>query len=532
MVQFVCRPTSGFDPASEIKVAKALESLDDEWTIIHSVAWQGRRGKRQGDGEADFVLLSKSVGAIILEVKGGGVFLESGRWMSEDRHGDMYPIKDPFVQATASKVALHKWLSDTLSLDVPTMHAVAFPDVSMPPNLGPAGRPEIVIDRSGLTDITGRVEKIVSHWNLSCSLGAKEMKRIVNALAPTVAVRRTLADDTYDAEHALVRLTDEQRRAFSGLRRARRAAVFGGPGTGKTLLASEKAAQLADEGHKTLLVCYNALLAQALARSEVLKDVRVSTYHSLCFSELKRAGLAIPTPVPEAWWEHDAPLSLIEACGVSKENYDAIVVDEGQDFSADWLQSLVAILSDGVASPFYVFADADQKLWSRNWEPEPDWFPYELTINCRNTEPIASRVRAVVRKDGSSLGASGPTPKWSQKDKSADVPDFVCNLVARLIEDGFEASDIAVLCEDAVIARELAQKSVGSAVFCQFGGKGVVAETIARFKGLDAPAVVLVLKDGNLEPDRDAYVGFSRARSYLHVVGPTARQRPTHWNDS
>ncbi|MCB9931543.1 MAG: AAA family ATPase [Alphaproteobacteria bacterium] len=182
------------------------------------------------------------------------------------------------------------------------MHAVAFPDVSVPPNLGPAGTPQIVIDRSGMTNIVGCLQIIISHWNPKCALRLKELKRIVNALAPTVVVRRTLADDTYDAEHAPVRLTDEQRRAFVGLRRARRAAVFGGPGTGKTLLASEKAAQLAEDGHKTLLVCYNALLAQALARSKVLENVQVSTYHSLCFSVMKKAGLAIPSPVPDAWW--------------------------------------------------------------------------------------------------------------------------------------------------------------------------------------------------------------------------------------
>ncbi|MCB9931542.1 MAG: hypothetical protein H6844_19245 [Alphaproteobacteria bacterium] len=114
------------------------------------------------------------------------------------------------------------------------------------------------------------------------------------------------------------------------------------------------------------------------------------------------------------------------------------------------------------------------------------------------------------------------------KEKSSEIPDFVCNLVATLIDDGFEVNDIAVLCEDVKIARELAQKSVGNAVFCKFGGKGVVVETIARFKGLDAPAVVLVLSAASSEPDRDAYVGSSRARSYLHVVALTARQGSTH----
>ena len=43
-------------PGSERKVFEALATLDDEWMVFHSVAWQDKRGGRQGDGEADFVI--------------------------------------------------------------------------------------------------------------------------------------------------------------------------------------------------------------------------------------------------------------------------------------------------------------------------------------------------------------------------------------------------------------------------------------------------------------------------------------------
>ena len=45
----------------------------------------------------------------------------------------------------------------------------------------------------------------------------------------------------------------------------RRAAIVGGAGTGKTMLAAEKARRLASEGFETLLVCFNSPLAAMLA---------------------------------------------------------------------------------------------------------------------------------------------------------------------------------------------------------------------------------------------------------------------------
>ena len=52
-------------------------------------------------------------------------------------------------------------------------------------------------------------------------------------------------------------------------------------------------------------------------------------------------------------------------------------------------------------------------------------------------------------------------------------------------------------------------------------GNGLVCETIHRFKGLEADAVIVVLDDLDEEKDRQlAYIGLSRARSMLVVIGP------------
>ncbi|MDH3378647.1 MAG: NERD domain-containing protein, partial [Gammaproteobacteria bacterium] len=57
-------------PDSEKKICAALADLNPAWTILWSVSWQGERNNREGDGEADFVLINPNHGVIVLEVKG------------------------------------------------------------------------------------------------------------------------------------------------------------------------------------------------------------------------------------------------------------------------------------------------------------------------------------------------------------------------------------------------------------------------------------------------------------------------------
>lgn len=530
MVQFISKPVSGIDYASEVTVAKALEQLDDDWHAIHSVAWQGLRGKREGDGEADFLLVNKHVGVIVLEVKGGEISIDRGQWKSQRLdNGVINDIDNPFEQAAAAKSKLYKWIGLRVPFSVPTMHAVVFPGGRAPDNMGPAATPAIVIDAPRLHDMVAAITRVVSHWKMSCKLNEKQVDQVIRLLAPTTAIKRTLADDAYDAEFALVRFTEEQRRAFSGLRRTRRAVIYGGPGTGKTLLAGEKAAQMAADGARVLLVCYNSLLARALQNSKQLANVEVSTFHSLCMAAAKRNGQDVPISPPQSWWEDDAPYFLVEDAKVEAQKYDAIVVDEAQDFSEDWLHVLLTLLKDEQNSPFYVFADADQKLWRRSWEPKSDWHPYELTINCRNTHPIAEKVAGVFSNTLEDHGAKGPEPKWSTLKPKAEVTGFICDTIADLLDEGFEARDIVVLCEDAGLAERVSQMTAGNASCCRYGGRGIVVETIARFKGLDSAAVILVLNASSEAPDVPAYIGFSRARSYLRVIGPNDRQRLCNW---
>src|SRR6266480_4079087 len=90
---------------SERQVYEALCALSGDWTVLYSVGWQSKRYGRQGDGEADFLLLH-SKGFLVIEVKGGEIRLKQGKWFSQSAKGDIYEISDPFQQALDSRKAL------------------------------------------------------------------------------------------------------------------------------------------------------------------------------------------------------------------------------------------------------------------------------------------------------------------------------------------------------------------------------------------------------------------------------------------
>lgn len=530
MARFISKPNPNVHPYSEVKMAKALRYLSDDWAVIHSVGWLGPRKNRVGDGEVDFVLFNSSVGLIVLEVKGGGIEIESGQWFSVDRRGERHSIKDPYVQAMESKVSLYKWLQDRHNLTVPTAHAVVFPDISQVPDLGAHAPTDITVTSKDMQTIAEKIGAIADKWKIRCNLSESETKNVINALAPTVSLRRTISDEAFDANQGLIELTLEQIRVFSGLRRNSRAVIFGGAGTGKTVLAVEKARQIRDAGETALLVCYNELLKTHLASDETLNGVVVSTFHSLCLSQMRKACLPIPDQLPSQWWEKEAPYCLFEALEITDDSFDAIIVDEGQDFSKSWIEVLEVAAKGGKQTPYYIFADENQNLWARDWEPQHDWTVYELTLNCRNTKEISKKIESLGGCRVSDKVVSGPTPKWSELRKNEKPENRTQKVVHMLLDKGFSPREIVVLCENFQVARHLKKMAVGELTFCEFGRKGIAVETISRFKGLESQAIVTVLNDYiNAIPDRMAYVGFSRAKTYLHVIAPPGRKKSAKW---
>lgn len=517
---------------SERRVANALRRLPDSWVVLHHVSWQSKRGGKQGDGEADFIVIHPCMGILVIEVKGGGIDVESGRWFTTNRHGNRHPIKNPYEQAVASKHALVAWLRDHgLGLRVRVGHAVVFPHMQGVPPVGPAAAPEVTLAKPQLEDISTAINGCFDYWKLAANMSPEEVSKVISLLAPTVSLSPDLLGQSSDAEAKLLMFTAEQIEAFAGLRANRGGLILGMAGTGKTVLAIARAQQLARDGFRTLLVCYNELLGSNLsAQAHAPPYLTASTFHALCLREAHRAKLHVPNAKSPDWWGTSAPNLLIDASAVNQTMYDAIVVDEGQDFSPLWIDSLRCLLSAQVDAPFFIFADPLQDIWKRNWSQGTEHpFTWELTRNMRNTQPIAARIAAAVKVEYRGKGIMGPTPTWQFSDGAPWEKDIL-SAVEHLLDEGFGPSNLVVLCGSVNLVTRLRERAVGPYSFGAWGGRGIIVETISRYKGLEAQAVVLALSSVSTAEDRtEAYVGMSRARSMLVVIGDTASSQLLNW---
>ncbi len=91
-----------------------------------------------------------------------------------------------------------------------------------------------------------------------------------------------------------IRLSEQQYAALDLLATQRRALVLGVAGSGKTLLAAEKARRLAAQGHDVLLTCFNRPLAEHLAATiGRTPGVTVKTFHGLAEAMGQAAGSSV-----------------------------------------------------------------------------------------------------------------------------------------------------------------------------------------------------------------------------------------------
>ena len=520
---------------SELKVRDALEALSDEWLVLHQVRWQSVRNGRPGDGEADFVLVNRNHGMIVVEVKGGGVRLDAGRWSSIDRHGEEHRTKDPFEQATSSKHALVGYLKQRGVSTLPAGHIVVFPDVGTLSGLGPAAPSDITWTRSDLRTAPEAVERAVRHWGLSAAIPGEFVRRIRSLLAPTVLVRPLLSDEIANVNEELIRLTDEQIVVMSGLRRNRRAVIYGGPGTGKTVLAVEQARRLSRDGFSVLLTCFNRPLADLLSTTITPSaddaPVTVGTFHNICSAAVRDASLPSPASKTQEWWDTELPTLLPQAADAIGRRFDAIVVDEGQDFDPSWWVSLQLVLADPDDGPMYVFSDAQQAIYRRGWQPPFEQPAFELEINCRNTLPIARRVASVFDGVCTTLGTGGPEPRFRAAETPRDVGETLRTALDELIDDqGLTDDQLVVLSGKRDVVDLIQGKTLGEHKMVAPGGRGIVVETVHRFKGLEADVVLLVFSSYEETLDDPlAYIGMSRARAHLEVIGPASLAEKLSW---
>lgn len=517
-----------------------------------------RREEEQAkDGETDFVVCHPDLGYVCIEVKGGGVGFDSssGDWFSIDRHHQKHAINNPVSQALKAKYSIRSKLNEhqrwrDLSLaNVLRGHAVFFPDVGDANALSrPDMPPTLVGCAKDLQDPKAWIDAVFAYWGNDASgftpMGRRGIDVLRDVFARSFVVAPLISSQLADQEARRLVLTKDQIRVLDFLRSHRRVAVSGGAGTGKTVLALEKARRLASEGFRTLLTCYNRQLADHLSSlCAGTPNLDVMSFHQLCHRQVEKANRASGRDlVSEAkvtypgkdLYEVQLPNALGYSLEILPDRYDAIVCDEGQDFREEFWVPLELLLTDYDSSPLYVFYDDNQNLYARAGTFPIRDEPFSLTTNCRNTAPI----HEAAYKHYKGVPVSPPDIQGDdvQFDESPSRDPQAAKINARIVDlvarQGVAPGDITVLVADALHKAEyyaaLRRLPLPKpATWLEEGVRGkstVLIDTIQRFKGLESPIVILWGLDTiDLSQKQELlYVGMSRAKSLLVIVGRAA----------
>jgi ATP:corrinoid adenosyltransferase len=518
-------------PDSERKVFAAFERhLPRNWIVFHSRrVVLPRQGGGPVEAELDFLVIDPARGMIGFEVKGSTAIGrdEEGWYSGSGRRR----IKSPGAQAQRAMHTLQDYLRTRGS--VPAFGwGVVFPDAESPEGLGPELPSRLVIDAGSLQWADKAVDAVFeAAIGAGTPLSPAAVTELVRLLAPRVSLAPSLSATLTEEGAALVRLTEEQFDILELLAAFPRVGVSGGAGTGKTLVAMERARRLAAEGRRVLLLCYNRGLSAYLQPRA--GGFTVSTFHALCDAFAKTAGLPWPAapdgPDAQAFWHEEAPNLLTQALDrLPDERYDAVIVDEAQDFQEYWWIAVERLLRRPKDDVLWVFVDPQQNIYGGSAWEALDLRMAPLAYNCRNTRRIARYAYGLVLAEPRLRPGTpeGVEVSIEQCAGEREMLDAVRRALHRIVVEGRLSPDRLVVlsphsARTSAVWRAQHFGNLALVPYPTAPAPGQVQfTTLQGFKGLEADAIVLceARKGHQHSSAQHLYVAASRARHVLAVA--------------
>ncbi|MFD1212236.1 NERD domain-containing protein [Arthrobacter sp. GCM10027362] len=525
------RPDFGPDRHAEREVWEALEhQLPSDAILMHS-ANLNENGRER---EIDLLVLWPGVGIAAIEVKGGRVSYEAGRWYQQG-NGSKYPLQDPVAQVQDARHMLQRYLGAHLGVrnEGRFAHLLAFPYTPVPRGWEiPGCSRSMVIAREDLVRAGEAVRGAINTYgDGEGDTGKDALKRMAAEILrelPTTSGLQALA-----AEHEARsdQLTRDQGRILDLLRYQKRAKIIGGAGSGKTWLALEQTRRLTKAGKRVALLCYGRGLARYFARitgswKPNERPAHVGMFHDLPLRWGAHHPLD-PRMLTDDYYNRHLPRTLMNRARRQdkSELFDAIVVDEGQDFESIWWEAIRLCLKDPAEGGLFVFADDSQRIFDRKGNPPVSSDPFVLGENVRNTKQIAALCGSLSEELTTPRGLSGAKVRLLE----TEVPEVIGradDTVAHLTEaEGWAPGQVALLTTKRKHPEQ--QQIIDLRGWDGYWDSFFDADTVfygnvLGFKGLERSVVVLAV-NGFGDPARSReilYAGLSRARSLLVVVGP------------
>ncbi|WP_034511503.1 NERD domain-containing protein [Blastococcus sp. URHD0036] len=512
-------------PSEQLFVEALQENLPDDAVLIC-----GRRFSDRGqDREADVIVAWPGVGVAVIEVKGGSVYLADGEWRQVG--GGVDKVIHPVDQARICRYLLRgyldkhpRWTAGNPRL----VHLVALPTTTLPDDFRAPDAPRwMVLDKTDLPFAASRIEAALHKVEEQPDPPLpQDIDDLVDCLLGASIPQQALVADLGESEAACELLTRDQADVLDQLALVPRVEIRGGAGSGKTWLAVEKARRLAADGQRVALMCYSRGLAEFLKRRVGTlrrreRPAYVGTFHYLGI------GWGVPegTDDDSRYWEEFLPgeMETLAAALPENERFDAIVIDEAQDFAASWWPAVLAALRDPERGSLYVFADEGQRVFARQGRPTVDLVPINLNENLRNTKQIANTFRTLAPSQMKIRGHSGMPVRFVQC-ATEDAVDVADDMASTLLEkEDWPPQAVALLTTHRRHPVQAERQAKGPDAYwaTYWDDDDLFYGHVLGFKGLERPAVVLAV-NGFRDAARARemlYVGLSRARDLLVVCG-------------
>jgi hypothetical protein len=357
----------------ERRVAERLDKLGDGWTVFIQ--------PRLTMDLPDFVAVHPEYGVCAIEVKdwkpgryrnvGGTVQVRAADgWSEIDEHPLMQPYR---YQSTI--LEQHFAFPDDGAAIAPCVRSMVI-------LLNHPTRRAREILRAPATARWGKVaihgDDVLTHLERTligptpCAPPGRSLERLCRSLRDGSPVFRM-------ASH--IALSDSAKDIATNPRNARTRRVRGAAGAGKSVGVAHRAARLAAEGKSVLVVCFTSTLPHYL-RSLVsaaggggsAASVECTHFHGFCRAIIDSAEARQLTlqPWPNVRPDERVVLQATEATELGvRRAYDAILVDEGQDFRLEWWNLLREHLTPG--GEMLLVADDTQRIFD-----VPRWTDAEM----------------------------------------------------------------------------------------------------------------------------------------------------------
>lgn len=505
--------------ASESQVYYELKTqLPDTFEVFYSVTWTELKDGKLNKSEADFIVLDPTQGFLCLEVKGGSIRVQDGEWyVSDSFHGERHLPISPYKQAEKSMYHFRNAYSSRYNYSYKGTYGfgAVFPFCCIGSDVELDKRTrECTIDKTELNNIYKKIKrmfKICSGDNYGSRIYSSTQHHLFSdLLKENLAIAASSGALAEYKERQLAVINRVQDNYVFLLKGIRQFLMRGGAGTGKTWIAIKMAQRSAQKNDRVLFVCVSFHLCD-MVKEHVGKNVHVYSLEAL-FQE----GLQGFSSLIEFDFQN-TPKKLNP--GFSK--FDAIYVDEAQDFREEWAKTLMMFLKNYEKSRLGVFFDEIQILRNNSFG---DGFGRNLPLfylneNIRNTSNIYgwAMSQTDLGKDVITNPVEGPKPQRETVSSKGQLTHRLEVLFKRFLDDEYlPNASMVILVEN--VTEFMADYPEGIAkweftISIPDNKNQVRVASVEDFKGLESEMIIYIHSE--MTTRNMDYIAYTRAKFFL-----------------